>query len=233
MPADATTRVLVVEDALVAREGMQAVIRALPGLEVAGVAGDALQAMAAIGGAAPHVVITDIRMPPSHRDEGVTLAEDLARTHPHVGVIAVSQFCDPHLATRLFADGARGRGYLLKDRIADAEVLRDAVSAVRDGGTAIDPSVVAGMVVDGRGRGGAAPDGLTPRESEVMGLMARGRSNAAIARELSITRKGVEKHASRVFEKLGLTADGDTNPRVAATLMWLEGQAQSHGDTAA
>lgn len=226
-------RVLVVEDALVAREGMRAVIDALPGMAVVAIAHDAPSARAAVAETAPELVITDIRMPPGHNDEGIVLAEQLAGTHPHVAIIAVSQVCDPALATRLFADGARGRGYLLKDRIADLPELQDAIRTVRGGGTAIDPSIVAGMVVDGRGRGGPAMEGLTPRESEVLSLVARRRSNAAIAHELGITRKGVEKHVSRVFEKLGLGADGDTNPRVAATLLWLEGREPSVGDAAA
>ena len=233
MPADPPVRVLVVEDALVAREGMRAVIGALPGMTVVEVADDAGGARAAVDRAAPDVVITDIRMPPGHHDEGIALAEHLAGTHPKVAVIAVSQVCDPSLAMRLFADGARGRGYLLKDRIADLDALQDAIRTVCAGGTAIDPSVVAGMVVDGRGRGGPAMDGLTPRESQVLSLVARGRSNAAIAHELGITRKGVEKHVSRVFEKLGLGAEGDTNPRVAATLLWLEGRNPPVDDAAA
>lgn len=232
MPSDPQVRVLVVEDALVAREGMRAVIDSLPGLSVVAVAQDAPSARAALAHASPDLVITDIRMPPTHRDEGITLADDIALSHPRTAVLAVSQYCDPPLATRLFAD-PKGRGYLLKDRIADADVLRDAIRTVMAGGTAIDPSIVAGMVVDGRGRGGVPMDGLTPREAEALSLMARGRSNAAIARELGITRKGVEKHISRVFEKLGLGADGDTNPRVAATLLWLEGQGDATDHAAA
>lgn len=218
------TRVLVVEDSLLAREGMVAIIRSLPDMLVVGTAADLPSARDAITETAPDVIITDIRMPPGHHDEGVALARELAEGRPELPVIVVSQFCEPDLATRLFARGSRGRGYLLKDRIADPAAMLDAIRSVRSGGTVIDPSIVAGMVVDGRGRGDTALAGLSPREAEVLALVADGRSNGAIANQLGISRKGVEKNVSQIFAKLGLGGGGDQNPRVAATLLWLEGR---------
>ena len=216
------TRVLVVEDSLVAREGMVAIIQALPGAIPAATAATVAEAREEVEALRPDVVLTDIRMPPGHHDEGIALAEELARAHPDIPVIVVSQFCEPPLAARLFAHHAAGRGYLLKDRIADPATLGEAIAEVRGGGTVIDPSLTAGMVVDGRGQRNAPPTaGLTPREAEVLGMVADGMSNSAIARAIGISRKGVEKNVSQIFAKLGLGADGDTSPRVAATLMWL------------
>lgn len=216
------TRVVVVEDSLVAREGMVAVVRSLPAMLVVAVAGDAASAREAIAHSAPDVVITDLRMPPGHHAEGVDLALELADTHPGLPVIVASQHCEPDLARQLFARRAEGRGYLLKDRIASPATMLDAIMTVTGGGTVIDPSVVAGMVVDGRGRPQSPVSALSPREAQVLELLAAGRSNGAIATQIGISRRGVEKNISQIFTKLGLGQDDDTSPRVAATLMWLE-----------
>lgn len=234
MSSDAPVRVLVVEDSLVAREGLMAIARSLPsvGGVVAAASPDA--ALREVAGGHADLVLTDIRMPPAHHDEGIVLAEALASAQPEVPVIVVSQFCEPPLAARLFAHRAAGRGYLLKDRIADPATLGTAIADVRAGGTVIDPSLVAGMVVDGRGhREAPAAAGLTPREAEVLGMVADGMSNSAIARGMGISRKGVEKNISQIFAKLGLGADGDVSPRVTATLMWLRARDDRGSGTAA
>jgi len=214
--------VVVVEDALVAREGLVAVLGALPGTAVVGTASDTPSAHEVIERERPHVVLTDLRMPPGHHAEGVALANDLRASMPEVGVIVVSQHCDPDMARLLFANGADRRGYLLKERIASPQVLAEAVTTVAEGGTTIDPSIVAGMVVDGRGRPGSAINALTPREAEVLQLLAAGQSNTAIARHMSISRRGVEKNVTQIFAKLGLGQDDDRNARVSAALLWLE-----------
>lgn len=217
-------RVVVVEDALVAREGLVAVLEALPDTSVVGTACDPASAREVIERERPDVVLTDLRMPPGHRAEGVTLASDLRAALPDVGVIVVSQHCDPDMARLLFAHGAAGRGYLLKERIASPDLLADAVTTVAAGGTTIDPSIVAGMVVDGRGRPGSAINALTPREAEALELLAAGQSNTAIARHMSISRRGVEKNVTQIFAKLGLGQDDDRNARVSAALLWLAGR---------
>lgn len=214
--------VVVVEDALVAREGLVAVLEALPGTSVVGTASDPASARDVIDRERPHVVLTDLRMPPGHHAEGVTLANDLRAALPEIGVIVVSQHCDPDMARLLFVNGAAGRGYLLKERIASPTVLADAIATVAEGGTTIDPSIVAGMVVDGRGRPGSIVNALTPREAEVLELLAAGQSNTAIARHMSISRRGVEKNVTQIFAKLGLGQDDDRNARVSAALLWLE-----------
>lgn len=221
-PATDRTRVLVVEDSLVAREGMVAIVRSLPGMLVVAVAADPVEAQRAVEHSTPDVVITDMRMPPGHRTEGVVLARQLGETHPGLPVIVVSQHCEPDLARQLFARGAEGRGYLLKDRIVSPAGMLEAIQAVMAGRTIIDPAIVAGMVVDGRGRGDSPIGGLTPREAEVLELVAVGRSNGAIANQMGISRRGVEKNISQIFGKLGLGQDDDLSPRVAAALLWLE-----------
>lgn len=217
-------QVVVVEDALVAREGLVAVLEALPGTTVVGTAADAASAHEVIQRERPDVVLADLRMPPGHHAEGVTLANDLRVAMPDVGVIVVSQHCDPGMARLLFANGAARRGYLLKERITSPEVLADAIATVAGGGTTIDPSIVAGMVVDGRGRPGSAINALTPREAEVLELLAAGQSNTAIARHMSISRRGVEKNVTQIFAKLGLGQDDDRNARVSAAILWLDGR---------
>lgn len=222
MSSDPPASVVVVEDSLVAREGLVAIARSLPSVGDVATATTPDAALREVADGHADLVITDIRMPPAYHDEGIALAETLAETHPEMPVIVLSQFCEPTLAARLLDHHTAGRGYLLKDRLADPAVLADAIATVREGGTAIDPSLVAGMVVDGRGRSDIPIAGLTPRESEVISLVAAGMSNGAIAREIGISRKGVEKNISQIFAKLGLGADGDVSPRVTATLMWLE-----------
>ena len=224
--ADAV-RVAVVEDSLVAREGMVALVRSLPRMLVVGTAHDLPSARATVRATAPDVMITDLRMPPGHHSEGIALAKELGTSHPHVAVVVACQHCEPHQARHLFEQGAEGRGYILKDRIAEPATMMETIETVTSGGVAIDPSIVASMVVDGRGSGGGAIAGLSPREAETLGLIAAGKSNGAIARSMGISRRAVEKNTTRIFTKLRVADDDDTNRRVAATLLWLESRAHS------
>lgn len=225
MSSASPTRVVVADDILMARAGLATLVALVPHTEVVGEAADLPSLFEQVVTARPDVVIADLRMPPGGHDEGIQAARALQRSHPGLPVIVVSQYCEPGLAARLFADGAAGRGYLLKDRLTEVGQLERAIAVVRDGGTVIDPAIVAGMVVDGRGRADDRRAGLTPREADVLALLARGRSNTAIARSLGITRQSVETYVNRVFGKLGLGDDDDVAPRVAAALLWLEGRA--------
>jgi len=211
-------RVVIAEDAAMMREGL---VRLLTdrGFEVcAAVAGaDALRA--AVDGAVPDVAVIDIRMPPTHTDEGLRAAIDIRRDHPGVGVLLFSQYVETRYATRLLADRPAGVGYLLKDRVADVADFVDALTRVASGGTALDPEVVGHLMRAGRGTAGLGA--LTPRERAVLALMAEGRSNTGIAAALAITPGVVEKHVANIFAKLGLPSSGNDNRRVLAVLRHL------------
>jgi DNA-binding NarL/FixJ family response regulator len=173
----------------------------------------------AAGGEAPDVVVADVRMPPSHTDEGIRAAVRLRRDHPEVGVLVLSQYVEERYATELLAGSTSGVGYLLKDRVADIREFTDAVVRVAAGGTALDPEVVAQLL--GRSRKQDVLSGLTPREREVLGLMAEGRTNSAIARQLVVSDGAVEKHVSNIFLKLGLAPSDGDHRRVLAVLTYL------------
>jgi DNA-binding NarL/FixJ family response regulator len=217
----ATMRVVVAEDAAVMREGL---IRLLTdrGHEVCAAVADGESLLAAVAEHRPDVAVVDIRMPPSHTDEGLRAALKLRHDHPSTGVLVFSQYIETRYTARLLAatgGGAGGVGYLLKDRVADVAEFADALTRVGAGGTALDPEVVSQLMsVSPRARGLTA---LTPREREVLALMAEGRSNAGIAAALTITDGAVEKHVAGIFDKLGLPpAEGD-NRRVLAVLRHL------------
>ena len=217
----ATMRVVVAEDAAVMREGL---IRLLTdrGHEVCAAVADGESLLAAVAEHRPDVAVVDIRMPPSHTDEGLRAALKLRHDHPSTGVLVFSQYIETRYTARLLAatgGGAGGVGYLLKDRVADVAEFADALTRVGAGGTALDPEVVSQLMsVSPRARGLTA---LTPREREVLALMAEGRSNAGIAAALTITDGAVEKHVAGIFDKLGLPpAEGD-NRRVLAVLRLL------------
>jgi DNA-binding NarL/FixJ family response regulator len=218
-------RVVIAEDAAMMREGL---VRLLTdrGFEVCAAVADAEALRSAIADAVPDVAIIDIRMPPTHTDEGLRAAIDIRRDHPGVGVLVFSQYVETRYATRLLADRPTGVGYLLKDRVADVADFVDALTRVASGGTALDPEVVGHLMRAGQAR--LAKDGtgvatLTPREREVLSLMAEGRSNAGIAAALVITPGVVEKHVANVFAKLGLPASDTDNRRVLAVLRHLNG----------
>jgi DNA-binding NarL/FixJ family response regulator len=214
-------RVAVAEDNLLVREGIVHLLVATPDVEVVAACEDSDELLDALGQREVDVVLTDIRMPPSGTDEGIRLAVALRDTHPDVGVIVVSQHDDPAYALRLFDHGSDRRGYLLKHRVHDRAQLAMAVRSVAEGGSVIDPKVVDALVA-AKVRGEAsALAGLTPREREVLSEIAQGKSNAAIAESLFLTKRAVEKHINAIFLKLDLAFADDVSKRVKATLLFL------------
>jgi DNA-binding NarL/FixJ family response regulator len=214
-------RVVVADDSTLLREG---VVRLLEesDLEVVGQAGDAEDLLRKVRAHKPDVAVVDVRMPPTHTDEGLRAAREIRAELPEVGVLVLSQYVEVAYARELLAESAEGLGYLLKDRVADIEALTDAVRRVGAGGSALDPEVVSQML--GRRRADDPLDELTPREREVLGLMAEGRSNAAIAAELVVTERAVEKHVTGIFSKLDLPSSGEDHRRVLAVLRFLDRQ---------
>jgi DNA-binding NarL/FixJ family response regulator len=211
-------RVVIAEDSALLREGL---VRLLEdrGYEVDAAVGDASSLLAAVAEHHPDVVVTDIRMPPTHTDEGLRAAAELREQHPEIGVLVLSQYIETTYATALLAGNAGGVGYLLKDRVADAAEFAGALERVAAGGTALDPEVVTKLMRASRQAGGLG--GLTPREREVLELMAEGRSNAAIAEAMVISSGAVEKHVASIFGKLGLPSSEADNRRVLAVLQYL------------
>src|SRR5689334_25246915 len=211
-------RVVVGEDQPLVRAG---VVRTLEeeGFEVVAVAGDAPDLLRKARAHRPDVVITDIQMPPDGTDDGLRAAIEIRATQPDVGVVVLSQFLEDRYALDLVGDHAEGVGYLLKDRVGDLKLFTDAVRRVARGGSALDPEVVQRMV--GRRRAGGPLDELTPRERQVLELMAEGRSNQGIAEELIVTVAAVERHITSIFGKLGLRAVPEDHRRVLAVLEYL------------
>jgi DNA-binding NarL/FixJ family response regulator len=211
-------RVVIAEDSVLLREGLVRLL-AEADIEVVGQAGDAEDLMRKVRAHKPDVAIVDIRMPPKHEDEGVQAALEIRAELPGTGVLVLSQYVDEHYAVQLLSDGADGIGYLLKDRVAEVERFLDAVRRVADGGSALDPEVVAQMV--GRKRDDPLEE-LTPREREVLGLMAQGLSNKAICAELVLSERAVERHITGVLSKLDIPATGAEHRRVLAVLAYLQ-----------
>ncbi len=213
-----TVRVVIAEDAALMREGLVGLLEER-GHEVCAAVADASALLVAVGQHRPDVAVVDVRMPPSHTDEGLRAALVLRRQHPDTGVLVLSQYIETRYATQLLAGRAAGVGYLLKDRVADVSDFVDALGVVAGGGTVLDPEVVS-QLLGARGHAQALAE-LTPREREVLSLMAQGRSNAGIATALTVTGGVVEKHIASIFGKLGLPpAEGD-NRRVIAVLRYL------------
>jgi len=217
-------RVVVADDSTLLREG---VVRLLEeaGIEVVGQAADAEELMRKVRAHKPDVAIVDVRMPPTHTDEGLRAARKIRAELPEVAVLVLSQYVEVAYARELLAESAEGLGYLLKDRVADVTTLTDAVHRVGAGGSVLDPEVVSQML--GRQRRDDPLAALTPREREVLGLMAEGRSNAAIAAELVVTDRAVEKHVTGIFSKLELTSSSEDHRRVLAVLRFLDGPGES------
>jgi DNA-binding NarL/FixJ family response regulator len=210
-------RVVVADDSLLLREGLQLLL-AEAGHEVVGSVGDGPSFVAAMLEQRPDLGLVDVRMPPSHTDEGLRAAVDVRRAWPQARLLVLSQYVEVSYADDLLATGDGGVGYLLKDRVSDLDDFLGAVQTVAAGGTVLDPMVVRQLM--GRHRDPIAD--LTPREREVLSLMAEGRSNAAIADALSVSLAGVEKHTQRIFAKLGLSPDDDAaHRRVSAVLRFL------------
>jgi DNA-binding NarL/FixJ family response regulator len=179
----------------------------------------------------PDVLVTDIRMPPSNTDEGLRIAAAVRLTHPDMGVVVLSQFAEPSYGLALLADGSDGRAYLLKERVHHRGQLVSAIEAVAQGGSVIDAKVIEGLI-DARRRTKRSPlADLTPRELEILSFVAHGHDNQAIADELVVTKRAIEKHIHAIFLKLGLTFAKDVSPRVKATLMYLADHQADPGPT--
>ncbi len=211
-------RVIVGEDQPFVREG---IVRVLTegGFEVAGTTADARDLVRMADAYHPDVIITDIQMPPGHADDGLRAALAARAARPATGVLVLSQFLEDAYAFNLVADGAQGVGYLLKEKVGDMRVFTDAVRRVAEGGSVLDPDVVARLV--GRQRKAGPLDGLTRRERQVLGLIAEGRSNPGIAQELVVTVAAVERHVTSIFDKLGLHSSAEGHRRVLAVLTYL------------
>jgi DNA-binding NarL/FixJ family response regulator len=212
-------RVVVGEDEPLVREGIVRVLQNA-GFEVVGVAGDAPDLVRKTNAHKPDVVVTDIQMPPGRSDDGLRAALQIRRERPDTGVVVLSQFLEDRYAIDLVGDRAAGVGYLLKERVGDLSLFAESVRRVANGGSALDPDVVQRMV--GRRRTSRGVDELSPREREVMTLMAEGRSNGGIAAELVITVAAVERHVTHIFEKLGLRPAPEDHRRVLAVLEYLK-----------
>jgi DNA-binding NarL/FixJ family response regulator len=213
-------RVVIAEDSVLLREGLTRLL-AEGGLDVVAAVADAEQLLRAVGALLPDVVVADVRMPPTHQDEGVRAALVIRQRWPATAVLLLSQYVEERYATELLAGETRGVGYLLKDRVADVDEFIEALRRVGGGGTALDPEVVGQLLARSRRRDPL--DALTQRERQVLQLMAEGRSNGAIASQLVVTDGAVEKHVSSIFTKLDLTPTEGDHRRVLAVLRYLEG----------
>jgi DNA-binding NarL/FixJ family response regulator len=217
-------KVVLAEDSYLVREGVRRLLESEPDIDLVGVCEDYDSLLEAIAGAEPDVLLTDIRMPPTGTDEGVRAAEQLRRLRPEAGVVLLSQYADPAYALAFLEGGTEGRAYLLKERVADLDQLLAAIREVARGGSVIDPKVVEALVA-ARSRNAQSPLArLTPREREVLALLAEGRSNAAVADGLVLSERAVEKHINSIFAKLGLPEARDAHRRVKAVLLFLADQ---------
>jgi DNA-binding NarL/FixJ family response regulator len=214
-------RVVIAEDLALLRDGLERLLRD-NGFDVVAAVADAPSLLEVVGRHKPDIAVVDIRLPPDFRDEGLKAALELRRNHPDTAVLMVSQYVEQTYAAELLAEGRGGVGYLLKDRIMDVGDFVDAVQRVARGGTALDPDVVAQLVSRGGDDGPLSE--LTPREREVLGLMAEGRSNAGIAEALVLTVGAVEKHIASIFGKLRLHQSDSDHRRVLAVLAYLQGE---------
>jgi len=211
-------RVVVADDSVLLREGIARLLED-SGFEVVGRAGDAEELLRKVRAHQPDVAIVDIKMPPTHTDEGLRAARTIRAENPRTAVLVLSQYVEEDYALDLLAGSAEGVGYILKDRVADIDRFLDAIRRVADGGSALDSEVVSRLV--GRRRGDDPLSQLTPREREVLELMAEGRSNQAIAERMVVTLRAVEKHVTSIFGKLRLPADEQDHRRVLAVLTYL------------
>lgn len=216
-------RVVLGEDSFLVREGIASVLRDLDDVELVDTAEDLDELRASVERTKPDVVVTDIRMPPSNTDEGIQFADELRSSHPDVGVVILSQHAEPRYAIALLSAGSGRRAYLLKDRLTDEAELDLALHNVAAGLSLIDPRVVEKLVT-AREKWNSELGALTPREFEILGLIAQGRSNRWIASKLTITKRAVERHINAIFLKLDLGEPEDVNRRVQAALLYLSGE---------
>lgn len=217
-------RVALAEDHVLLREGISRLVAANEDFELVGAVSDLPQLLAMVGEQVPDVVVTDIRMPPTGTDEGIRAAAWIRQNHPEIGVVVLSQYTAPGYALALLEHGSAGRGYLLKERIGSVDELARAIRTVAQGGSVIDPLVVDELVRARSQDRQAGLASLTPREAEILAVMAQGKSNSAIAATLFVTERAVEKHTNSIFAKLGLSEEKDVNRRVKAVLVFLSHQ---------
>jgi DNA-binding NarL/FixJ family response regulator len=224
-------RLVLAEDHYLVREGVRRLLEAQPGFEVAAVCGDLDSLLEAVDREDPDVVVTDVRMPPRHSDEGIQAARQLRETKPGMGVVVLSQYATPSYALALLDTGSAGRAYVLKERVHDLDQLAAAIRAVAEGGSLIDPKVVEGLVAE-RARATTSPlNQLTAREREVLRKMAEGRNNASIGEDLVVTERSVEKVINSIFMKLGLTWEPAVHKRVKAVILYLAESDRDHDDS--
>ena len=214
-------RVVLADDSYLAREAIGHVLQSAEGIEVVAVCTDRDSLLSAIEAEQPDVVVTDIRMPPGDDAEGVRVATQLRETHPGIGVVVLSQYLEPRYALELLAGGSDGRAYILKERVLDPSGLTTAIHATAAGGSVIDPKVVDALVT-ARSRADSSPlSGLSGREREILGEIAQGKSNLAIAATLGLSKRAVEKHINAIFTKLEMPETDDVSRRVKAALLFL------------
>jgi DNA-binding NarL/FixJ family response regulator len=224
---DHPIRVVIAEDSYLIRESLSQMLGSEPRIDLLAVCGDADELQEKIERLDPQVVITDIRMPPSGEEEGIRIAQRLRRTHPDTGVVVLSQYAEPAYALALLDEGAGGRSYLLKQNLRNRRELLDTIEEVAEGGSRIDALVVEALVKAQSRQAHSPLAELTPRERELLAQIAQGKSNAAIAESLVITKRAVEKHVNSIFLKLGLTqSEGVSSRRVKAALMFLADESQ-------
>jgi DNA-binding NarL/FixJ family response regulator len=214
-------RVVIADDEVLLREGLARLLTEV-GVQVEALAGDQSSLKRAVALDAPDVAIVDIKMPPTHTDEGLVAAAEIRRQHPEVGVLLLSHYLDSRYAVDLLEQHSAGVGYLLKERVSNIHVLVDALQRVADGESVVDPTIVSRLMT--RQRRSGRLNKLSDREREVLALMAEGMSNARIAESLTLSGKTVERHVGHIFDKLGLAESPDQHRRVLAVLAWLRGR---------
>jgi DNA-binding NarL/FixJ family response regulator len=219
--ASTPLHVVVADDSYLVREALCHLLASAPDIELVAVCSDGEALLAAVERKSPDVVLSDVRMPPHQRREGILVAAQLRETHPEIGVVLLSQYDDPTYALELFESGSEGRAYLLKERIGDLSELVDAIHAVADGRSVVDAKIIDGLIAERVRSEQSSLDELTAREREVLGGVAAGKSNTAIANSLSLTKRAVEKHINAIFMKLGLHESDDVSRRVKAALIYL------------
>jgi DNA-binding NarL/FixJ family response regulator len=229
MTVDGALRVVIGEDVFLTREAIEGLLRSADGIELVAACEDFDTLRAAVQRERPDVVLTDLRMPPTHSDEGIRLARELRTKEPQIGVVVLSQHAEPEYASMLFEDGPQGRAYLLKESLRDRSELLRALRTVAEGGSVVDPLIVQELLTAQRQRRESPVESLTPRELEILGLIAEGRSNAAIAVELVVTKRAVERHINSIFLKLGLRDSENVSRRVKAALLYLSGDGADAG----
>ncbi len=213
-------RVVVAEDDVLLRSGVTALLRTVDGVEVVGEAGSLDELLGVVEDQHPDVVVTDVRMPPNQHDEGIEAARRIRAAWPETGVVVLSQHAEPDYVLSVFEAGNERLGYLLKENVSSRETLSAAVRTVATGGSVVDPALVS-VLVSARSAKRTGLDALTPRESDVLSLIAEGLNNAAIAQRLSLGERAVSKHINSIFSKLGLSSEPDAHRRVRAVLLWL------------